>query len=65
MKASRDREKKRAGKESRPKEASDAEFQRRVSEVCQLIRQQNKELTALLQLKQQLLLARLKTQGIQ
>ena len=65
MKASRDRGKKRAGKNVRPKKISDAEFQRKVTEFCQLARQQNKELSALLQRQQQLLLGMLKIEGIQ
>jgi hypothetical protein len=49
MKASRDRGKKKAGKNVRPKTISDAELLQRVSEACLLIRQQNKELNALSQ----------------
>jgi len=64
MRASRDREK-RAGKESRPDTISDAEFRQRVTEFCQLARQQNKELSALLQRQQRLLLGMLRTEGIQ
>jgi len=62
---SRDREKKRAGKDSRPQKINDADFANRVSEFCRLARQQNKELSALLQRQRQLLLGMLKTEGIQ
>ena len=65
MKASRDRGRKRAGKNSRPKQINDADFANRVTEFCQLARQQNKELSALLQRQRRLLLGMLKTEGIQ
>jgi hypothetical protein len=55
MKASRDREKKRAGKESRPKGIIDVEFR----EFCRLAHQQNAELLVLLQQQRQVLLQRL------
>ena len=59
MKASRDRGKKRAGKESRPKRVSDAEFERQFREFCRLAHQQNKELLGLLQQQRQALLQHL------
>jgi hypothetical protein len=64
MTVSRDRGKKRAGKNVRPKKISDGEFQQKVSEFCQLARQQNRELIALLQRQQQLLLGMLRTEDI-
>jgi len=63
MKASRDRERRRAGKESRPEKVSDADFARRVSEFCRRAHQENTELIALLQQQRQALLAYLGRKG--
>jgi hypothetical protein len=65
MKGSRDREKKGAGKKSRPKGISNSELASRVGEFCQLVRQQNKELSALLRQRQQAVLAKVPTGAIQ
>ena len=58
VKGSRDRGKKRAGKD-RPKKISDAELERQFLEFCRLAHQQNIELLGLLQQQRQVLLARL------
>jgi len=56
MKASRDREKKRAGRIQPKEEVTDSALARQVGEFCRLLRQQNKELRALLRLRRQALL---------
>jgi hypothetical protein len=65
MKASRDRDKKRAGKKPRPEGISNSELASRVGEFCQLVRQQNKELSALLRQRQQAVLTKVPTGAIQ
>jgi len=58
MKPSRDREKKGASRKPARK-VSDREVVEKVTEFCQLVRQQNKELSALLRQQRELLLAKL------
>lgn len=60
----RDREKKRAGKLSRPK-ITNSELAQRAGEVCRIVRQQNIELLAQLQRQRQALLERLPSGRIQ
>jgi hypothetical protein len=59
MKASRDRARKRAGQKAQPKKITDSELALQVAEFCRLMRQRNKELSALLEQQQRVLLARL------
>ena len=58
MKPSRDRERKRASRKPARK-VSNREVVEKVTEFCQIVRQQNKELSALLTRQRQLLLAKL------
>jgi len=64
MSASRDREKKRAGRIARPK-ITNSELAQKVNEFCQLLRQRNKELRELLQQQRRVLLQRLPVGRIQ
>lgn len=65
MTNSRDREEKRAGEESPAPDLTDAEVVARVDEVCQIVRQQNRQLSERLRQQQELLLSILQTGRIQ
>ncbi len=59
MKASRDRERKRAGKDSRPQPISDAEYSRQLAQFCHQAHRENTVLLAQLQRQRQALLQHL------